>query len=148
MNRILALALLLLPLTSQAACTLAVTNLVFANYASVQALDATENFVVSCDAMAGQMLNYMLAINSGSSASFVFRQMRYGPYSLNYNLYLDAAHTRVWGDGNTGTTVLTDAYLATTGVNVKSYTVYGSAPAGQAVPAGFYADFLVATLSY
>jgi len=142
--------LLCIPLSSQAVCTLGVTNVAFGTYSSANLapLDATGNIGISCDGIAGQSISYTVAINTGSSGSFVSRKMIYGPYALNYNFYLNAAHTTIWGDGNVGTGILTDGYASIAGTNVKNYAVYGRIPAGQPVAPGAYNDSLVVTLTY
>lgn len=150
MKIILLVILLCIPLSSQAICTLAVTNFAFGVYspASYTALDATGNIGISCDGIAGQGISYTLAINTGSSGSFVSRKMIYGPYALNYNLYLNAARTTIWGDGNVGTGIVADGYASIAGTNVRNYPVYGRIPVNQAVPVGNYNDSLVVTLTY
>lgn len=150
MKKILLVILSLASFPSQAACILVTTNFVFGPYspASFAPLDATGNIGVSCDGIAGQSISYTLAFNAGSSGSFVSRKMIYGPYALNYNLYLNAAHTTVWGDGNVGTGILSDSYAPIAGSNVRNYTVYGRISGGQSVPPGAYNDTLVVTLTY
>jgi len=150
MKTISGLILLCIPLSSQAVCTLAIANFAFGAYspANYTPLEATGNVAVSCDGIAGQGISYTLAINAGSSGSFVSRKMIYGPYALNYNLYLNAARTTIWGDGNVGTGIVVDGYASIAGVNVRNYTVYGRIPVNQAVPPGAYNDSLLVTLTY
>jgi spore coat protein U-like protein len=62
---------------------------------------------------------------------------------LQYNLYLDALHLIVWGDGSD----LTTQRFIAVGL-VGSITFYGSVPARQNAPAGAYADSLVATIYF
>lgn len=150
MKMILGVILLCVPLSSQGACALAVANFAFGAYspASYTALDATGNIGVSCDGIAGQAISYTVAINAGSSGSFVSRKMIYGPYALNYNLYLNAARTTIWGDGHVGSGIVADGYASIAGTNVRNYTVYGRIPVNQAVPPGIYNDALIVTLTY
>jgi spore coat protein U-like protein len=142
--------LLCIPLSSQAACNLVATNIAFGAYSplNVSQLDGMGNISVNCDGVAGQAISYTVAINTGGSGSFVSRKMISGPYALNYNLYLNAAQTTIWGDGNVGTGILTDGYASIAGMNIRSYIIYGRIPGGQAVAVGSYNDTLVVTLTY
>ncbi|QHI98828.1 fimbrial major subunit CsuA/B family protein [Xylophilus rhododendri] len=81
--------------------------------------------------------------DSGSTASSPLRRMTDGSsHYLTYTLFSDAGMGTVWGnDTNTG--------LSTTGTGApSSLTVYGSIPAGQNVPAGSYADTVIATVTF
>lgn len=142
--------LLCVPLSAPAVCTLSTANVAFGAYspANFIPLDVTGSIAVSCDGVAGQAISYTVAFNTGGSGSFVSRKMLYGPYALNYNLYLDAPRTTVWGDGTVGSGILTDAYASIAGMNVRNYLVYGRIPANQPVPPGVYNDTLVVTLTY
>jgi spore coat protein U-like protein len=79
---------------------------------------------------------------SSGVGTFAARQMRSGAQSLVYNLYLDASHLSIWGDGSPGTSLLS---LSGTGGN---YTVYGRIPAGQNVLVGGYSDTITVTLIF
>ncbi len=65
--------------------------------------------------------------------------------ALNYNLYLDAARTSIWGDGTGGTALFTVAIPSGKAVNV---TIFGRIPAGQDVAAGSYSDSIVVTIQF
>ncbi|MBL1353098.1 MAG: spore coat protein U domain-containing protein [Zetaproteobacteria bacterium] len=76
-------------------------------------------------------------MNKGlNSVNFITRKMAAGQNTINYNLYTNAAHSRVWGDGTSGTFTLTGNLL----------TVYASIPTGQVVKAGTYNDTVVVTI--
>lgn len=150
MKKIPLIMLLCIPFSSHAICTLSVANVAFGAYSPAHfiPLDVTGSVAVSCDGLAGQTISYTLAINAGSSGSFVSRKMTYGSHALNYNLYLDAPRTTVWGDGTVGAGILTDAYASIAGMNVRNYMVYGRIPVNQPVPPGIYNDSLIVTLTY
>ena len=58
--------------------------------------------------------------------------------TLHYNIYLDATHRTIWGDGTNGT----DFYFDADPPNKTSVTVpaYGRIPARQDVMPGLYKD--------
>jgi spore coat protein U-like protein len=61
---------------------------------------------------------------------------------LRYQLYVDSARTRVWGDGTRGT----EAAVMTTRGSNKFATIYGEIAAGQGGTEGDYDDTLVITV--
>ena len=69
--------------------------------------------------------------------------MLQGGSTLEYNVYLDAARTQIFGDG-TGATAVFNAANA----RWQVVTFYGRIFPGQTVPAGTYSDSLVATLNF
>jgi len=71
--------------------------------------------------------------------------MRRGVNRLNYNLFLDAGLTQIWGDGTGGTS--TYSATAVNGVRV-AVTVFGSILAGQDVTVGRYRDTIRATINF
>lgn len=78
---------------------------------------------------------------TGSTAAAPLRRMLAGTSNyLSYQLYSDSAMTTVF-DGATGVGV------TGTGAAVST-SVYGSVAAGQNVPAGSYADTVVATVTF
>lgn len=89
-------------------------------------------------------LSPMISINAGSSASFSPRTMLSGASALNYNLYVDAARTTIWGDGTSGT-----ATVAGT-VSTKPVTndIFGRIFPLQSVAAGSYSDSLIVTINF
>lgn len=89
-----------------------------------------------------------LQITRGSSGVYVpYRTMRLGANSANYNIYLDAAGSQVWGDTTAGS-VTYDVYNSTPQNKDFADNMYGIMPAGQDLIAGTYTDTLTATLGY
>jgi len=71
------------------------------------------------------------------------RQMASGANRLSYNLYLDAAHTQVWGDPSPSS--YSTNFVWYSGATV---TVYGLIPALQDVATGSYSDSVTATINF
>ena len=66
--------------------------------------------------------------------------------TMNYNLFMDAANTIIWGDGTSGTQFLT--FPSTPGNKTYAGTIYGTIPAGLDVGPGNYTDTIQATLNW
>lgn len=109
--------------------------------------NANGTVTVACTVVAGNTLpSFTAALDAGIAGSFAPRQMDFAGTRLNYNLYTDAAHTIVWGDGTGGTS--TQSYDASGAQGQVNFTVYGQMPAGQYVAPGSYADTITVTVSY
>ena len=51
----------------------------------------------------GILPSFQVALSTGGSGSYATRKMSNGTDTLSYNLYTDAGHTIIWGDGSGGT---------------------------------------------
>lgn len=120
-------------------CTVGTQGVNFGNYdfLSSQNLDGVGNVSVTCDVSA----SYTMALSQGSG-TYASRLLSNGTYHLAYNLYTDASHTTIWGDGSSGTSIVSGS--GTT----ASYSVYGSSPAGQNPYVGSYSDVITVTLAF
>lgn len=85
-------------------------------------------------------------LSQGGSNSFTPRQMSSGSDRLNYNLYLDANRSIIWGDG-TGGTQQRGPFIPGNNV-VNTLTIYGRIPAQQWVAPGLYTDSLRITILF
>ncbi|MBK9161992.1 MAG: spore coat protein U domain-containing protein [Nitrosomonadales bacterium] len=132
---LLACALLTGTLTAQAAavCTVQTTPLSFGSYLG-NALTSTATITTTCDLPAVVTVE----MDKGGGASLSSRVMSSAASQMSYNLYTDATHQVIWGDGTSGTQTVTGTNL----------TVYGLIPANQTVAAGNYGDTVVVTISY
>ena len=128
-----------------ATCTLSsVSSPYFGGYDvfSASPLATTGSVTFNCDA--GSPIS--ISLSRGGATSFFPRRMTHGSWSLLYNLFTDAAHTTVWGDGSGGTATYTNG-SPPNGSNV-TVTIFGRIPALQNVGAGSYVDTITATINF
>jgi spore coat protein U-like protein len=86
-----------------------------------------------------------ISLSTGSSGNYGARTMLFGANTLNYNLYMDAARTTVWGDHTSGTSNYGPVFLAILPITLQ---IYGRIPARQNAKAGSYTDTVVVTMLF
>jgi len=129
-------------------CGISATTVSFGYYDGVTTTDVVSTGNVNYWCSSAQHANAVTVyLSKGSASSNNPRKMQ--PYRggdrLNYNLYLDAAHTQIWGDPNPY------CYRATVPANTwpnVSVPVYGVIPHGQDVASGTYADNITVTINF
>lgn len=130
---------------SAGTCTLSsVSSPYFGGYDtfSVAPLATTGSVTFNCVSTGG----ISISLSRGGASSFFSRRMTSGSWSLLYNLFTDATHTAVWGDGTGGTSLYTNG-SPPSGSNV-TVTIYGRIPALQNVGVGSYTDTITATINF
>ena len=105
--------------------------------------DATGSITYTCITLGGGVT---IDLSRGSASSYVPRQMQKGTEALAYNLYLDASHSLIWGDGTGGTSHY--GPVSPPLISPVTVTVYGRIPARQNVSAGAYTDTIIATINF
>ena len=121
-------------------CTIETRPLSFGNYdpeASAN-LDALAQVIYTCN---NQAKKIRIEMTTGSSSQFSPRSMSAGPQDrLEYNIYLDATHQTIWGQGLYGT----DVYYESNPPNGTPVVVpaYGRIRPRQNVAPGEYVDVL------
>lgn len=126
-------------------CTLAVTDIVFANYSSGQSapLDAVGSVALDCDAGRSASVRMSEGQNPdpGSTPRNPLRRLKSGDGDyLAYNLFEDAAHTTVWDNDSPG--------LKTARTWPVTLNVYGRISGGQIVPDAAYSDIVLVTVFF
>lgn len=130
-------------------CTISTSAVAFGAYDPIvtnatTALTATGSVTITCttgDSGLSVTLGQGANAAGGSTAAVPLRRMVYSSSNyLSYYLYSNSGYSTVWG--STGPTI------ATGNGSAQIYTVYGSIPAGQNVPAGSYTDTVVATVNF
>ncbi len=133
-------------------CTVSATTMAFGTYDIFAAapLDSTSAVQVTCTSESPPRVRYRVELSTGQAGSFSPRAMTNGTSQLNYNLYLNAARTRIWGDGTGGTRVIRRRYnLPPPGsTQTDIHTVYGRVFAGQNVSVGTYLDTITVTVEF
>lgn len=141
----IAIALLLAPGTATAGCFIEVTPLQFGAYDvfDPSPVDSTARLTVRCD---DPGIAVAIGADSGGSPSFHPRRMSCDGHALAYNLFVDAAASRVLGDGTQNTVLLRPPTPPSPrGV---SLAVFGRIPARQSVPAGVYRDTITLKIRF
>ncbi|MEO8071061.1 MAG: spore coat U domain-containing protein [Acidobacteriota bacterium] len=145
LGRIVLLAVLLLAGASDAfaACSVTATGMLFGPYNvfDLTPVDSTATIALKC---ATKDKNIKITLDRGGNSTFN-RVMDSGANHLNYNLYLDATRSNIWGDGTAGTVAYLDSNPANGTVSIP---VYGRIPAGQDVSVGAYTDSILVTVHF
>ena len=138
-------------------CSVAATGVSFGAYDISLATpnDSTGDVTVTCIYVppgGATGVNIQASLSPGVSGSYSPRQMALGPGRLNYNLFLDAARTSIWGNGLSGTGIATASFTVGPGVGngtrSAQFPVYGRVPAQQVVGMGAYSDTIVVTVTF
>jgi spore coat protein U-like protein len=114
------------------------------NFRRQEPLDSVGVLGYRCSGRVGPADRIRIEISRGRSRQFQ-RSMDLQQSHLRYNLYLDASHSVVWGDGTTGTGFYSGRPVEDTTITVS---IYGRIPPRQNVRAGLYSDQLVVTVLY
>jgi len=129
------------PALATPACHASVTLVDFGRVDYKEGGDITGQLTVTCDGPT--------AFEVSASAGYGGYQGRtmVGPKEtvLRYNLYVDAARQRVWGDGESGGTARITG--ESDGRKAVSYTIYGRVPDRQSVRPGRYHDSVKVSVS-
>jgi spore coat protein U-like protein len=134
-------------------CSVSTTNVAFGSYNPLAFgnTDSTGSVRVSCGGVAGLLVPYKIDLSTGGAGNYAGRRMLRGAYTLNYNLYTDAAYTSLWGDGSAATLSVSGSILLDLlGLSpAQTHWVYGRLPGRQLSAApGPYTDTISVTLTY
>ncbi len=124
-------------------CTVSASPPSFASYAPLSGASVSASGTVTATCATGGTVTAKLSIGNGTYAA----RTLLGPAgaTLNYNLYTDAAHSMIWGDGTAGTVTVSGTLPNGTPATA---TVYGYIPGGQDVKVGTYASTITVTLTF
>lgn len=128
-------------------CSVGASAIAFGAYDGLTGLplDSTATLTYRCDdVLPGDSI--IVQLSRGIAPSYLPRTLRQGGFQLEYNLYLDALRTRIWGDGSAGTQQLGPFFPPNAlSTNVS---VYGRIAGGQPVPGGSYSDTVIVTVVF
>ena len=133
-------------------CTVGTSPVAFGVYDPLAAapLDSTGNVAVTCTSVGNPRVRYIVELSTGQAGTYNPRAMTNGVSQLTYDLYVNAARTRVWGDGSGGTRRVRANYrlLPIGSTQTDNYTVYGRVFPGQNVSVGSYLDTIIVTVTF
>jgi spore coat protein U-like protein len=139
-------AMVAFPFPAQGACSLTATSVVFGAYDifSTAPLDTLGQVIFRCS---NNDHNVSISLDKGGASTFIPRRLVNGSNLLDYNLYLDAARTVIWGDGTGGTQNFLIANPQPNNRDI-SVPVYGRIPAGQGPSVGDYSNTITMTINF
>ena len=131
---------------AEAACTISTSPLSFGfyNVFSPTPLDSTGSVTFRCG---NRDHDITISLDRGGAPTFNPRRMLKGAEALEYNLYLNAARTTIWGDGTGGTQAFFENNPQPNNQDIV-IPIYGRVPAGQDVSAGTYSNTITATINF
>jgi len=138
-------------LAQAASCSVSGTAMAFGSYAAGASwhADSQGAVTITCTGVMGEVVVFSISLSAGGgSRGLNPRGLRSGANEVQYNVFTDAARTRVWGDGNGGSFTQSGSVSITAGIGQQNIPVYGRVFGGQSVVPGSYTDSLVITLSF
>jgi spore coat protein U-like protein len=95
---------------------------------------------------------YSVALSPGVAGNFNPRRLASGAARLDYNLFRDAGRTQVWGNGTSGSFLVSGTMRVGSGqgnsTRTNTHDIFGRVPAQQDAAVGAYADTIVVTLTF
>lgn len=134
---------------SLCSCSASTSNVNFGPYqpAASAPTDAIGTVSVNCTGVIALFGSVDVAASAGASGTPSRRIMRQGQNTLEYNVYVDSARTLPFGDGSSGSRILS-ASLNGLLLFGRSFAIYGRIPRNQWARAGTYSDTVVITVRY
>lgn len=155
MYKIVQLVLMSMYLSSEAkamptpTCTVTAEAVTFGTINTMSTTNESANSRVQIGCTPPPRVTYTILLSTGSSGAYTSREMQgSNGGTLMYNFYTDAAHTQIFGDGSSGTHVVTKS-RACPQQRPCEEIVYGLLPLPQpSALVGAYADVVTVTVNY
>jgi spore coat protein U-like protein len=125
-------------------CTITANPVNFGTYDVFSSTDLPSTGTVRYQCTNLWWSNVTVYLSKGSAPNNNPRQMARGADRISYNLYLDAAHTQIWGDPSP----YSYSHFYWWGNADVTLTIYGLIPALQDVTRGSYSDSVTATVNF
>ena len=144
------------PHAAAVTCSVSTPGIAFGAYDVFAAapINANGTLKLTCSLSLGDgptTVRYKYSLSTGSSGSFVQRDMQSGANKLGYNLYTSNAYSVVWGDGTGTSATISSSMRLTPGnpTDSDTRTVYGRIPALQDAGVGpNYLDNVTVTVTF
>jgi spore coat protein U-like protein len=134
-----------------AACTINAATLAFPATAGTSLVATAVNGSSTVSVTCTNGSPFAIGMDNGANASGSQRRMISGSNFLNYNLYVDSAHSFPWSTAtsNSSCTTSGDCYLGTGTGSAQSINIYGVVPiTAVAPPSGTYTDTVTMTITF
>ncbi len=121
-------------------CTLSSTGIAFGGYNPLDTISTDSTAIVSVECETA----YSISLSEGLAGTFHPRTMAGSIDSLQYNLFTGPDYSVIWGNGISGSQVVTGPG----GLQPVEHVIYGRIFAQQNVRIGSYADTITVTLEF
>jgi len=129
-----------------AVCSVSMPGISFGIYDTVNAVSIVQNLTLTCTGPGADQGPVSFSVGSGTYAVRTLSSATTADL-LQYNLYADAAHTQVLGDGTSGSILQTFKILGN--ATSVSLPIYAYLPGGQNVAPGIYTSApITVTVTY
>jgi spore coat protein U-like protein len=129
-------------------CTVSASGVAFGSYNPLANANSDSTGSVNVTCTGSTTATYTIAASAGTG-TYLARKLVSGSQLLSYNVYIDNTRTTIWGDGSSGTSVISGSITATSGGATQPSTIYGRIPSGQQTASvGSYTDTLTVTVTY
>lgn len=91
---------------TMATCSVSVPTVGFGNVSTSSSKTTSVTASVTCSALISLIVRYTLKFSTGSVNIYNPRNMINGSNKLTYNLYKDAAHSQILGNGTSSTVTI------------------------------------------
>lgn len=137
-------------LAEAAACTLTTNGVHFGTVAAraMRTEDVLASVIIQCWGIPGETLHYRVRPLGVGAALHARTLAGSGTGTLGYNLYLDAARTQIWGDGNDNTREISATVQLSGPVYGRVIPIYARLGPTGAAKAGAYLDTVVIAFDY
>ncbi len=127
-------------------CTAMATGVAFGSYdaSSPAPTDSIGYVTVACSGTGAQAISYRIALAQTGAG----RRLAGPGQAADYQLYMDPAHTQVWGDCTGRTSCISGTLVLGRSTVRRNYPIYARMPARQLVRPGGLADMVMVVLSY
>ncbi len=127
-------------------CTAMATMVAFGTYdpTSPAPTDSIGNVTIACSGTGSQPVSYKIMLAQPGAA----RRLAGAGQAADYQLYMDAAHTQVWGDCTGKTSCVTGTVVPGRSTVRHNYPIYARIPARQLTRPGGLSDMVMLVMSY
>ena len=128
-------------------CTVSATPLAFGaiNPLNAGPIDTSGAVTVTCSPI-GLLIGYNIRLSKGTSGTYASRTLTSGARTLSYNIYTDAAHTQVWGDGSGASVDLPGGFLISVGNTSLQSPIYARIASAAGAYGGAYTDTITVSV--
>jgi spore coat protein U-like protein len=127
-------------------CSAGATGVAFGTYTPMTPAPLVSTGSVTVQCFTFVPASVTISLSTGASGTYTPRSLVSGTSTLHYNLFLNAAMTQIWGNGNGGSQ--SESLTVTGFPGSATATIYGAIAQLQDPAPGTYTDTITVTVNY